>query len=204
MKRTAFSLIFACCMLAMAAQDVVKVKYQGAKPTITHFVQALVNTRAKAEVIDCDEAGNAFDRAWNRHCKGLPQEKGETFTVDQKNGYVRYESKHEEHTLVIEMCYWNEADGKHRLVAYNVASYFNGKYSTGQYDGLDFYRYNNATRTMTRTQDVGFEVEYYSEDGARVSYDLPRSGKNITKKSWYDDGRIVSNTLKWQGRRFTR
>ena len=58
------------------------------------------------------------------------------------------------------MCYWNEADGKHKLFAYNVGCYQNGTYSPGQFDGLTFYRYNNATKQMTPCGDVGFEVAY--------------------------------------------
>jgi len=44
-------------------------------------------------------------------------------------------------------------------------------------------------------------VEYGTEDGAYVSYDLPRSGKDITVTYWYKD-RKEQKTLKWDGHRF--
>ncbi len=34
MKRLSLAIIFACCTLAVAAQEGIQVKYQGAKPTI--------------------------------------------------------------------------------------------------------------------------------------------------------------------------
>lgn len=55
------------------------------------------------------------------------QEEGVTLTVDQKNGFVLYESRQDEYLTRIELCYWNEADKKHKLIAYNVACFMDGK-----------------------------------------------------------------------------
>ena len=40
MKRLSLAIIFAYCMLAIAAQEGIQVKSQGAKPTIRDFAQA--------------------------------------------------------------------------------------------------------------------------------------------------------------------
>jgi hypothetical protein len=99
------------------------------------------------------------------------------------------------------MCYWNEADGKHKLFAYNVASFINGRCEAGQYDGLDFYRYDNAKKKMTFCEDRRGTEAVYKYD-VRQSYTLPRKGKDITVTLWYDSGKKVK-TLKWNGKRFT-
>ena len=204
MKRLSLAIIFVCFTLAIAAQDAIRVKYQGANPTISDFVSAFLSSHDNDEEEDCfDESFNAVKQTWIQYRKGLPLDEGETITVDQKNGYVLYESKYEEHLLKIEMCYWNEADGKHKLFAYNVASFSNGKHTPGQFDGLTFYRYNNATKKMTYCDAPGFDVEYGTEDGAWVSYALPRMGKDITVTLWYENGTKKQKTLKWNGRRFS-
>jgi hypothetical protein len=104
--------------------------------------------------------------------------------------------------LRIEMCFWNESDRKHKLFAYNVACFTNDKYSAGQFDGLTFYRYDNGSKKMTPCHDTGFDVVYGTDDGAWISYELPRTGKDITVTSWYDDGK-KQKRLKWNGHRFS-
>ena len=200
MKRFLFSIVFACCTLGLAAQEGFPVKYQGDKPTISDFVPAYLDI---TEEEDCDESKMAFTDAWNRYHQNLPLQENETLTVDQRSGYVVYESRYEESLLRIEVCYWNESDQKHKLMAYNVTSYLDGKYALGQFDGIAFFRYTNATKHLLRTDDVGFEPEYYSEDGAMVSYALPRSGKDIIVTHWYDNGTNKQKVLKWGGRRFS-
>ncbi len=204
MKRLSLAFIFACFAMVMAAQDAIRVNYRGASPTISDFVWAYLssidNDDEDAEV---DESFNAVKSAWVNHRKGLPQSEGGKLTVDEKNGYVLYEFTYDENTLKVEMCYWNEADKKHKLFAYNVKSFNNGKYNPGQYDGLLFYRYNNATKEMTPCDDTGFETQFSTDDGAYVSYTLPRVGKDIIVTSWYDNGKKKQKTLKWKGRRFS-
>ena len=204
-------MIFACCTLAMSAQVTIPVKYQGAKPTISDFASSFLSYRDALDDEDCvDESTNAFRYAWEQHRKGLPQEEGVTLTVDDKNGYILYTYKYEEDSvkdeLRIEMCYWNESDGKHKLIAYNVAYFRNGESNPGQFDGLTFYRYNNATKKMTMWDDVGFEVKFGTEEGngfAYITHALPRTGKDIVITTWYKAGKQVK-TLKWNGRRFVK
>ena len=44
MKRLSLAIIFACCTLAMAAQEGFRVDYQGARPTIKDFVNAYLTS----------------------------------------------------------------------------------------------------------------------------------------------------------------
>ena len=208
MRKISFAIIFACCTLSLAAQDVIRVNYQGARPTISDFAWAFLSDYVYNEEEDVlDEARNAAKQAWIQHRKGLPLEEGETLTIDEKNGYVVYESRSEyesvEDLVRIEMCYWNESDKKHKLFAYNVAYFRNGKYEAGQFDGLSFYRYNNATKKMTYCDAPGFDVMYGTEDGASVTYALPRTGKDIIYSEWKDGVKKKEKTLKWNGRRFS-
>ena len=203
MKRIALTILFVCCTLALAAQDGIKVNYQGEKPTISDFAWAFLSVDNGEDELEgeADESFNAIKQAWIRHREGLPQEENETLTVDEKNGFVLYEWRYEENLLRIEMCFWNESDKKHKLFAYNVGYYSNGKYSPGQFDGIVFCRYDNAKREMTYCESPGFEVEYSTEDGSWVSYDLPRSGKDITVNYWLN-GKRTQKTLKWDGQKF--
>ena len=203
MKRLALTLLFACCAIALTAQEPFHVKYQGDRPTISDFANALFSAPDDDEEGEMDESFNAIKYAWTQHRKGLPLDEGTTLTVDQKNGFICYESRYEKELVRIEMCYWNESDQKHKLIAYNVSCFSDGKYSAGQFDGLYFYRYDNAKKEMNWYDAPGFEVEYGTEDGAWVYYDLPRSGKDIIVNYSYDNGKIKKNTLKWDGRRFS-
>jgi hypothetical protein len=200
MKRIILAAIFACSVLTLAAQEGIKVKSRGGKPTISDFAWAYLSSFSDEDE-DCNESVNALKQAWISKRDGVPLEEGETLTIDRKNGFVLYESWHEESLLRIEMCYWNEADKKHKLFACCIGGFFDGKYNPGQYDDLVFFRYDNTSKRMVAWEDVGFEVEYSVDGGAYVSYDLPREGKDIVVTKWYDDG-PQRKTLKWDGRRF--
>ena len=202
MKRLTLAIILACFTLTMAAQGVdIRVNYKGAKPTISDFAWAFLSSDNGDDDGCVDESFNAMKQVWIQHRKGLPLDEGETLTVDDKNGYICYESKDEEYVLRWEMCYWNYADGKHKLFAYNVTCFSNGKYSPGQFDGLLFYRYNNATKKLTECDDTGVDIVYRSVDNVLASYALPRVGKDITVTLWYDKG-PKKKTLKWNGHGF--
>ena len=97
------------------------------------------------------------------------------------------------------MCFWNMADKKHKLFAYCVELSENGKRtSPGQYDGLNFYRYDNTTKKMS-AYDAGIEVDYFN-----ISYALPRTGKDIIVTQWSENGKEKwQKTLKWNGSRFS-
>ena len=170
MKRIVLALLLGCCALTLAAQEAISVNYKGEKPGIGDFAWAFVSAIDDNEEVDVDESANAFKQAWIRYRQGAAQPDGETLTVDQRNGFVLYESADDAHLLRIEMCYWNESDQKHKMVAYCVSSFF--------------------------------DIEYGTEDGAWISYALPRSGKDITVTSWLD-GRTTQRILKWNGHGFS-
>lgn len=207
MKRFILAIILACCALTLAAQEEsnrFKVDIKGNKPTISDLVWALISAKDEAgDPVILDEVTGALEDAWIRNRDGLPQLEGVTLTIDQKNGFVLYEHQMDEDLVRAELCYWNEADGRHKLVGYSISGFQNGQYSAGQYDGLTFFRYDTVKKTMDGWwQDTGFEVEYMTDDGAFVSYALPRTGKDIVVTTWYPDG-PKQRILKWNGRRFS-
>lgn len=204
MKRIFLVSVFAFIASALVAQNSIKVKYQGAKPTISDFATAFLKAYVYDENEDVlDESRSYMKSVWNRFLKGQRLEENEKITVDKANGFISIESYDGEDMFLAEMCYWNESDGRHKLFACNVRYFRNGKYSPGQFDGLTFYRYDNATKTMKYCDAPGFKELYGTDDGALVSYSLPRTGKNIVQKSWYESG-TKEKTLRWNGRKFSK
>lgn len=207
MKRLTFAIIFACCTLAVAAQDI-RVNYKGAKPSISDFITAYL-APSNDEEDGCDEeAMSGIRYAWERYLKGFTHDENYTFTLDSKNGFAVYEAKYNnddsELLIRIEMCYWNEADGKHKLFAYNHRLYKDGWYHPGQYDGLLFMRYDNAKKKMYYHSDDG--VEAFKETrspNVEYSCSLPHSGKDIIVTCWERNGKKTQKTLKWNGHGFS-
>ena len=200
MKRLSLAIILACCTIALAAQDGIKVKFQGAAPSIMDFAWSYVTSSNGDEEGESDESRNALRQSLELYRKGQSQPEGFTITVDEKAGYILLLSNQDGFTNKWEMCFWNMADKKHKLFAYCVELSVNGKRSApGQYDGLNFFRYNNATKTMS-AYDAGVEVDYFN-----ISYSLPRTGKDITVTQWSENGREKwQKTLKWNGQGFSK
>ena len=198
MKRKTLAIMFALCALVMVAQDGIKVNYKGSKPTISDFAWAYLSYMDDED--ECGmEAINAFREAFIKHRKGQSQNAGEKFIVDEKNGFIVYETKHEGIVDRKEMCYWNEADGKHKLFAFNnMNTLDNGKPIFTELSDITFYRYTNATKKMVACDAPGFKVDYSS------TYALPRTGKNIVVTKFNDNGKKIQKTLKWNGRKFTK
>ena len=202
--------LLAFSVLGLSAQSF-PVKFQGEKPNISDFAWAYVNYELTPAEDEEDEEGyynesiGAVKNAMDKQRANKAQDPDVTLAIDLRNGFVLYEWKDSDsdNRLRVEMCYWNESDGKHKLFACGVYYFDGDKYSAGQFDGLTFYRYDNAAKTMTYADDLGFDVEYSTDDGAWVTYDLPRSGKNITVNYWYDNGTKKQKTLKFDGRRFS-
>lgn len=201
MKRIASAIILFCLTLSLMAQDGIKVSFKGSTPTVVDFAWAAFPS---LNYEDEDESGDrpwkALENAMKRHSKGLPQEDGVTLTIDSKNGYILFErvgEEDEDYIFRLEVCYWNESDGKHKLIAFNdMASYNQGRPGITETSGIDFFRYDNATKRMVACDPPGFEVDFSSV------YELPRSGKDIIVTRWNDDGSTKQMTLKWDGKRF--
>ena len=199
MKRSSLAIILACCMMSMTAQDGIRVHYKGPHPTITDFAWVYFNDIENEEESG-DRPALLVKEAWVRYQKGLPQEEGVKFTLDEKNGYVSYEQVIDDYTFRMEMCYWNENDGKHKLFAFNdMASFSQDGPLYSETSQLTFLRYDDSTRHMTYCDAPGFDVY----DG-NVTYSLPQTGKDIIVTRWNEDGSIVKTPLKWNGHKFIK
>ena len=198
MKKTVlFAMIFACT-LTMAAQEGIKVGFLGAAPDIMDFAWAWATANDDDPESEPDESSNALRQSLECYRTGEAQPEGFTMTVDRKAGYILVQSKHDGYASKWEMCYWNMDDKKHKLFAMCVELSENGmRMNPGQYDGLTFYRYDNATRQMKHV-DMGIDVQYFN-----ISYALPRVGKDIIVTHWSENGREKWQTaLKWNGNGF--
>ena len=205
MKKLFIAMIFACCTLTAAAQEF-SVKSKGAQPVIDDFINALT-APFYGEDGEEDESMNFLRAAWQRFCNDEAQPEGITFTLDRKNGYACCEYREVEEGVEFvskaEMCYWNETDKKHKLFAYNRVCFENGRYAPGQYDGLTFYRYDNAKKTMRIVSDPGVDTAINaSAPSVMSSFQLPRSGKDIILTRWLENGQKRTLTLKWNGHGF--
>lgn len=213
MKRTTLAIIMVLSVFTMMAQDeTIKVKYQGSSPKIGDFAQAYLSSLPSANELDeCDREClymyDAMKQAMSRQSKGLPLGKNETLTIDAKNGYLLYEFRHDEKEVSrIEMCYWKESDGKHKLFACVRQFFDNGWYAVGQYDGREFFRYNNASKTMKKISIEEIGVDAIDEESSNMSVlssiSLPRKGKDIEVTWWDKNGECGASPLKWNGRGF--
>ena len=181
-------------------------KFSGERPSIKDFVNSFIEEPE-------DEHMNFLYTVWNNYLKNKPQEPENTITVDTKNGYICIESLREEEyetegtTEILtdrhinEFCYWNCADGKHKIFCTTTFNYRNGEPFTGQYDGIEFYVYNNATRKMTliSNEDMGVVV---NTENAEVTYTLPRVGKNLKATIYKTNGSSQEKIFTWTGYKF--
>jgi hypothetical protein len=200
MKRTLFAIMAALCCLTMSAQDGFKVKFEGVAPDIMDFALAYFTFMDDDPENTPDEWMNGVRKSLQCYLTGDEQPQGFTITVDKKAGYIliKQTDKDGEFTHRYEMCYWNMADQKHKLFALNVELWQEGmRLNPGQYDGLMFWRYDNAKKWLTPV-DMGIKMEYFN-----TSYGLPRTGKDITVTKWNEaTGKKTTRTLKWNGRGF--
>ena len=152
-----------------------------------------------------DELRGSIAPEWQKYLKNEKLSKGVTFTVDKKNGYVRYEMDYdiaypEDKTgekSCVEFCYWNCADGLHKLFAENVYLTQKGKPIFTEFSGLYIYAYDNATQKLYMIdQDL---LGLGEETHGMVTVGLPRQGKDIDLT--LSDG--SKKKLAWNGKGFT-
>ena len=207
MKRILFTAVLLLCTLPLLrAQEEedwsFPVKYSGPRPTITDFVSAILSPE------DIGESLGEMSGNWDLYLAGKALPADHSFVVDTKNGYVRYDVTfpHEEGEYVyhdfIEFCYWNCADGKHKVVAENTVSTQDGEPFVGQYSGLSFFLYDNNTRKMAPiySGDLGIEVEC-PEDTEWFTHKLPQTGKTIEYLFHTPSGEI-RRSFTWNGSKF--
>ena len=198
MKKLVAILFLLALTMTVSAQEGIKVGFLGAAPDIMDFAWAWATANDDDPESEPDESSNALRQSLECYRTGEAQPEGFTITVDRKAGYILVQSKHDGYASKWEMCYWNMDDKKHKLFAMCIELSENGKrMNPGQYDGLTFYRYDNATRVM-KLVDMGIDVQYFN-----TSYALPRVGKDIIVTHWSENGREKWQTaLKWNGHGF--
>jgi hypothetical protein len=193
MKKTILIAIAFLLGMAVHAQNI-QVNYKGANPTISDFVTAYLSQEDDEEMI------RGIREDWTRHRQGKALSNGASFTVDVKNGFVRYDKRYTGKTYsYTELCYWNCKDQKHKLLAINRGCIENGKPVTAQFTGLKFYTYNNQTKRMAHTFNTDLGAAIHTS--AIVTYALPQNGKNImaTIHAQKADVQIL---MKWNGTKF--
>ena len=175
------------------------VAFKGKKPEISDFVTAILSREELGEVL------GAMANNWKKHLKGKALPKGCKITVDSKNGYVRYDFHYEDgEYLYIEYCYWNCADGKHKLVAENISLLLNGEPAETEHTGLSFYWYDNSSRKMH--YKYSFELGDMPEAPVGTSAsvrNLPRQGKTIEFIFQTDKGQVIQKRT-WDGGKFVK
>ena len=170
-------------------------------PDIVDFVTAYLSDTE-------DELRGSIAPEWQKYLKNEKLSKGVSFIVDKKNGYVRYEMDYnvaypDDKTgekSIVEYCYWNCADGTHKLFAENVSLTQNEKPVFTEFSGMYIYVYDNATQKLfTIDQDLlGLGEDLHGE----VTFTLPRKGKDIGVFI-HDGSKVTEKTLGWNGKGFT-
>ena len=181
----ACAFVFGVCLSVSAQEDEYDysfpVKYQGQRPTISDFVTAILSQEELGELL------GSISEQWKLHRQGKKTE-GE-FTVNTKNGYIRYDSRYADEDgreeATTEFCYWNCSDNRHKLVAVNHFLYVNGRVVFTEHSGLMLYMYDSQTRRMTNTYPNAVGLEH-SLDGP-TTFSLPITGKDIIATVHPDD-----------------
>lgn len=200
MKSVFVSFLLSLFAVNTIAQESMRVHFSGKSPDITNFIDALLSNGE-----EMGEAKSLFKSYWTIYKKKQELPPAVKIKIDKPNGYVSFNHYYAEDrsNLFIETCYWNCADGRHKVIAQVIATSRDGRPLMGQYDGLTFYTYDSKTRQMkwTPTPDLCSEefLEYGLTDGSVIR--LPQAGKDITLKLKTANG-MRNFKLKWTGSRF--
>ena len=219
-----FLAVFSCFTASATDGKAIKVTFTGKQPKITDFVNAYATSLAPLD--EYEAVAVAKIQKGNRPAKGAYSK---STIVDLKNGFCSYFDAGDPGTL-IEMCYWNCADGQSKLLAVNHVEGI----GTSESGGIRFFRYDIASHTMQEietpfnhtplpTEFIKAQItpqkdanEYLnslgiideSEDtSSLVTYRLPKTGKDITIR-FCEDADIpakyrVAMFFKWNGDGFT-
>lgn len=203
-----------CCYLSAIAQNpfkdlsenysVTKVTFKGQSPTIVDFITCYLSETE-------DELHGALSEKWDKYLNKEELGQGVSFTVDQKNGYVRCDEDYDVAypddpsgiKSFVEYCYWNCDDGKHKLFAENVCLTQNGKPIFTEFSGMYIYVYDNASKTLyTIDQNlIGLGDELYDYSQNPTTFALPQKGKDIDV-FFNIDGKVTQKKLTWNGKGF--
>ena len=161
-----------------------RVSFKGAQPNVKDFLTAYLSQE------DMGESLADIALSWKLYKNGMKLMPGDSFIVDVQNGYIGYESVNDDGRKVIECCYWNYADKRHKLLAINDG-YFRGEQPVmTESTGITFYKYDNATRKMNLTYEAELGLEISLPSGTTgVTYELPRQGKTMTVNCYTASGK---------------
>ena len=194
MKKIMLCAIALVMGLAVQAQGI-RVSYKGAKPAISDFVTTYLSQEDDEEMI------KGIWEDWQSHQQGKALSNGASFTVDVKNGFIRYDKRYTSKTYsYTEFCYWNCKDNQHKLFAVNRGCMEDGSPVTAQFTGLKFYTYDNTSKRMMQTYNSDLGAAIHSSS-AVVTYALPQTGKNIMAAIHARQGDIQI-LMKWNGAKF--
>ena len=193
MKKLLYFCLFSFLPLMTMGQGV-RVNYKGVRPTIADFVTAVLSQD------DLGETLNDVKVNWMKRQQGKPLDNGVSFTVDVKNGFIRFDRRYTAKTYIYtEFCYWNCKDARHKLLAVNSGLMSDGKPTATESTGLTFYSYDNLSSDLTvaSAQDLGAGIHV----SPVVSYALPQSGKDIMA-TIHGEQKEVQILMKWNGAKF--
>ena len=174
----------------------IAIHFKGAQPNIKDFVTALLAPN------ETDESLNGLRQAWDFFKNGMKQMPGDDLIVDTQNGYMGFVSEDDDSRQVIECCYWNYADKRHKLVAISNDLFMNGKAVAGQYTGITFYQYDNASRQMKVVYGQDLGISFDAPPGTQASsHALPRQGKTLVY-TYYTPAGKIQKRLTWNGSKF--
>ena len=168
------------------------VHYKGKAPSIVDFVTALQDEEEHPEFF-----GDFYD-AWQRYLRGRSQQRNERLDVDRRNGFVDYDCHYQGDDFDVhgcmEYCYWNCKDGKHKIVAQSVYFMENGRASEGQYDGVQFFLYDNATHVLKHilAEGLGIDLSWgmtwdYNDDNTVTVLDLDATEPRLMSRAEFDE-----------------
>ena len=174
----------------------VEVDFKGATPNIKDFVEAMLARP------DMGEFFGGMRDSWALYRNGMKQIPGDELIVDVQNGYMGYVSKDDNERHVIEMCHWNYADKKRKLVAMTNNLFMNGKAACTEYSGIEFYEFNPETRKMVPAEMFEIGLDDIPSDGETVvTHALPRVGKTMIFTHHTKKGK-VDKKFTWNGTKF--
>lgn len=205
-------------LLTYDETSAITVSFKGKAPGICDFITSLF---PEDDCLFFMDSGDFID-AWFHYLNNEKQEENSEIIVDKKNGYVYQASEYDDEeegeshhlTSFYEMCYWNCADGEHKLFAMTCNSMENGRYVEGQTTGMALHLYDNARHVMwdIPEADLGAEVdpgtdecyEYNAE--TKLYYVRDReTGEPLTLTDeefyrWLDERPVVVYRLPKQGK----
>ena len=174
------------------------VEYQGTTPTISDFLVAITTQEDPGEWMDY------LGQRWTEYRRGEKYEGH--FTVDDSQGYVRYDKEETEHegvvlTSVAEFRCWACDDNRYHIVATATNIFENGVAVDSQPSGITMYLYDSTTRRMAMVKGENLGVGRPDINGL-VAFSLPSTGKDITATVYDTEEGEQKIVYVWNGKGF--